>query len=575
MIRQYILASDPGLVRLYLAVRATASVGTALAILIALRGVLHLQLPALLVGIPLGMIGNIGVTDAGHRDQKITTLLLCVPASFSTVAATLAAPNVYLSDALFVMVLFLAVYVRQYGPRYAALATILFISFFFAVMFRMPPSGLPWAMLSIVLADLATFCFRFAVFRDNAKLALRNAIAAFRARQQIIAAAHSHSAIQHNLFRLNETSLLLHGILKDPQDRASVLEAELATADGNAEPLQLREGATFDSSWTPSPPSRVGTQMNTGRIPQAVRQALQLSAAGVLAILLGHLISPERWYWAVLTAFFVFMGTSSSVETRNRAWSRAAGTALGVLAAMLIAYFLHGHNRLAYGAMMVSLFAAVYSFRINYSAFTFFVTIVIAMVYELLGLFTDALMILRFAETLAGAVLGGVAATLLLPVSTKRLIFNVTVEALRRLDDFVGVSVDFFAGDTRANRIDAVRKVDEAMQSVQTQIVPMTRRNAGEIFSTRLMLMSAISYYVRALATLSPDPSLNGSLQALREQRAAIHEDIEAIITYGQGGTALNMPRTPLNDAAGPASSYLRNIDRTLHGFARTLTVQM
>jgi uncharacterized membrane protein YccC len=40
------------------------------------------------------------------------------------------------------------------------------------------------------------------------------------------------------------------------------------------------------------------------------RQAVQVGIAASLAIVVGELVSPARWYWAVLTAFLVFAGTS-------------------------------------------------------------------------------------------------------------------------------------------------------------------------------------------------------------------------------------------------------------------------
>ena len=38
----------------------------------------------------------------------------------------------------------------------------------------------------------------------------------------------------------------------------------------------------------------------------STRQAIQVGIAASLAIVVGELVSPARWYWAVLTAFFVF-----------------------------------------------------------------------------------------------------------------------------------------------------------------------------------------------------------------------------------------------------------------------------
>jgi Fusaric acid resistance protein-like len=566
ILQDRIVAADPALVRFFMAARATAAVGTALALLLFLRSIFHMQLSEVLVGVPLGMMAINAVNDSRHRDQRITTLLLWLPAAASILIGTFAAPNRILSEALFVIVLFVAIYVRRYGPRGSAMGVILVISFFFVLVFHIAPRELPWALLSVLITLLTTYLFRFVLLRDNPRLALRNASAAFRARQRLLAAASGPARERHAL-RLNETALVLHDLLRDPEDRLNVLETEVASvSQERSDPLHLDENAPVDSEWTPRAPFRVGTQIDTGRIHQTLRQAIQLSAAGTLAIMLGEVISSQRWYWAVLTAFIVFIGTSSSGEIRSRAWSRVAGTAFGVVAGMLLSYAVLAHKDLAFAVLMTCLFATVYTLRLSFAWFTFFLTIVISMLYLLLGLFSDGLLALRLTETVLGALLGGAAATLLLPISTRRVSLNVTVEALKRLDDLVGSSVESLRGNRQADPIDAARRFDEALQSTPD----------NRYFSLRMTFMMSCAYYARALASLAYQRPQGCNIQALSDLRETIGADIRAIVASNDD-SALAPAMPPVNrvNVEGNAASYLRRIDRALRGLSYTLTVEV
>lgn len=588
-----LVAADPALVRLYMAVRATASVGVALAILIALRRVLHFELSAALVGVPLGMIGIIALTDTVHREQKRTTLFLSLPMAASIAAATFAEPYRFLSDALFVIVLFLGMYLRKYGPRGAASGAVMVVGFFFALVFRIPTADLPWAFFAIALTAACTYVFRFVVFPDNAKLSLRNAEAAFRARQRLIAGTvataaarghrnrKAHNTLELDLRRLNETALVLNDIVSIPSDRLRVLEAELSAMDAvdnnseQVEPLELPPDVPVVPDWSPRGLFRTGTQIDTGRISANLRQAIQISAAGILAIIAGQIVSAQRWYWAVLTAFFVFVGTSSSSETRMKAWTRIVGTMFGVAIGILLSYPLRGHERFGLFVLMTCVFGAVYTVRWSNAFFTFFITIVIATIYILLGLFTDELLALRLAETAVGGILGGIAAALLLPISGKRVLFNVTIEALKRLDETVTSAVDFMDGDAGADPIEATRKLDDALQSARVQleqVLSPLRSPANLTYETRVALFTACANYARALAKLAYERPAGCNVQRLREQRDAIHNDIQAILAFNDGAPAIHLAPVPAGqNADGQASGYLVRIDRALHGFARTL----
>ena len=60
------------------------------------------------------------------------------------------------------------------------------------------------------------------------------------------------------------------------------------------------------------------------------RNAIQIGIAAGAAIVLGDLISPQRFYWAVLAAFITFMGAHNSGEQIRKALFRVGGTVVGI-----------------------------------------------------------------------------------------------------------------------------------------------------------------------------------------------------------------------------------------------------
>lgn len=121
---------------------------------------------------------------------------------------------------------------------------------------------------------------------------------------------------------------------------------------------------------------------------KSVRQAFQVTIASAIAMAGGLALSPDRWFWAVLTAFLIFSNTQSSGDLAVRALNRTFGTALGICIGIGLATLLGGELYLTTGLVAVSIFAAFYMASLSYSAMTFFITIAIALVYGLIGVFT-------------------------------------------------------------------------------------------------------------------------------------------------------------------------------------------
>src|ERR1700738_753345 len=100
--QNWAIGSDPGLLRLRMAARTTASLAVALLILFLLTKVTHQPLTVALLGVLITMVAGRAVNEPEPSKQKITMALLSLPAALAITAATLLAPHRLLADVVFV-----------------------------------------------------------------------------------------------------------------------------------------------------------------------------------------------------------------------------------------------------------------------------------------------------------------------------------------------------------------------------------------------------------------------------------------------------------------------------------------
>jgi len=201
-----------------------------------------------------------------------------------------------------------------------------------------------------------------------------------------------------------------------------------------------------------------------------VRQTAQVAVAAGLSIVAGSLISGQRWYWALIAAFIVGIGAGSRGEALVKGVQRLGGTLAGVLVGIALATLVSGHMLLATALALVCAFLAYYAFQAAYGAMVFFITLVLALLYGMLGAFQPSLLVLRLEETAAGAAIGVAATTLVLPVR-QRVAFAGQVEAfLDALDTAIA------AGAERPGGLDdPVRKLQQALQDLRNAVGALKR----------------------------------------------------------------------------------------------------
>ncbi|WP_064691783.1 FUSC family protein [Rhizobium aegyptiacum] len=232
-----------------------------------------------------------------------------------------------------------------------------------------------------------------------------------------------------------------------------------------------------------------------------VRSALQITLAAAIAMTLGLALSRERWFWAVLSSFLVFTNTNSRGDTAIKALQRSIGTLVGIAFGLLLATMLAGHPAIAIVISVVCVFLAFYFLQISYATMTFFISIVLCLVYGVMGVLTLDLLKLRLEETVIGAVAGTLVAFLVLPARTRGALDTAIAgwfDALKELLSAVSEK------KSQPQLIAASQKVDACYRDITLAARPLGSTwsivtRPGQIRRTLAIFLSA-TYWSRVLA---------------------------------------------------------------------------
>lgn len=673
--RNWVIGSDPGLLRLRMATRTTAALGLSLLALFILTRATGQPLTVALLGVVITMVASRSVNEPDPRQQRITMALLPLPAAVSITAAAVLAPHLVASDVVFVAVVFTAAYIRRFGARGRALGMVAFMSYFFTLYLHARLAELPWMIGAVAVGTVCTFVMSTYVMPDRPERVLRDTVRALRARMAIVIDTTAEAVrtgrlderrrrrMRARTIRLNETALLVQSQIEDKADPATLwpgvtaeqlapwlLDAELAiewvaTAGRRAavlaceapdaipaptraalvaaltelarairlpEPDGLRRaadraqrlldeqrgpasdpagddsGATavrrlalaiINAATATSDVRAIVDRATTGRplddaatspaapegdepdeateeepstwLPPTTRQAIQVSVAASLAIVVGELVSPARWYWAVIAAFVIFAGTNSWGETLTKGWQRLLGTLLGVPCGVLVATLLTGHKTAALAGIFVCLFCAFYFMTVTYSLMTFWITTMLALLYGLLGQFSFGVLMLRIEETAIGAVIGATVAVVVLPTNTRTAIRVDTRAFLTSLSALIEVSAATMFGEAdSASPSEQARQVGRDLQQFRVTAKPLLAGVAGlagrRSIRRALRIFTACDRYGRSLARSAEQyrdpvgsPSLASELaQAFSAAADQTRRNIEALQEAIEGGHA-------------------------------------
>ena len=281
----------------------------------------------------------------------------------------------------------------------------------------------------------------------------------------------------------------------------------------------------------------------TGLDRISTRLAFQVAAGSALAILGGELLSAQRWYWAVLTCWVVFINTSSTGDILIKGYRRLAGTVAGVLAGGALASLVNGDPRIAFGLAIACVFGMFFTAALSYALMSFFVTTMIGLLYTLLGIFSPGVLVLRIEETALGAACGFLAAVFVLPVRASRHTDERLTTVLDRLREALSLAAEQLTSEAKSDalhRLDvlhAAREMDSALDALHKSMEPLTHPvNPLRIRRQRaryiVRLLDSCAYHVRSLAaiaesasdtsTVIAEPSITDVVQRLDHNAATL-----------------------------------------------------
>ncbi|KOG10950.1 FUSC family protein [Streptomyces viridochromogenes] len=358
---------------------------------------------------------------------------------------------------------------------------------------------------------------------------LRNRLLGYRDEDNLPDAS---PAVQDAFRAVGEAARAVLGLriaLDGPQD-----ESDDSPATARSREELDAEDAVLDADEEEPSEERSGLRRPT------TRAAVQVAVGSTLAMVGGELLSRDRWYWAVLTCWIVFLNTASTGEILVKGYRRLLGTVLGVLAGIVLAGAVGQHTWTAFALVLLFVFAMFYSAPLSYTLMSFFVTAALGLLYTLLHTYSLSVLVLRIEETALGAACGVIAAALVLPVQTDRRTNELLATVLERLGEVTRSAVEQLSGGPPVELLDQARDLDQALADLRAATQPLTHpvtplRARRETARYVVALLETCAYHARSLAATAELLPTHPSIAAdprLRRAAGRIAHNIEAIAAH-------------------------------------------
>jgi uncharacterized membrane protein YccC len=525
--------SDQGFLRLQMAIRGTTSVFlTTVAALIAANfgGFSPIDCAS---GITLSMMAPFLMREPTRRQRQRTLLMLILPAICAAVLTTLLHGHEVAGDSAFLLLVFGCFLLAPRSPRVVGLGLVAVITTYVGLYLELPIATLPVQVASQIVAVPIIALACFVLFPMDPAATLRRSIDAVQARTaQVIrmaralegpTAPQAVARLRRAALRLNQAALAVddqlvlfeHGpagavrsLLVDVEYWTAVLIGALESERPHRRLGQrlllharrIQRGGTYATQPDQfEPGSMLAALVALGhavhalgiaaREPTRLRQAqpgasavtgalawrlaTRVTLASGLAMAGGMALSPQRWFWAVITVYVVFLNVRSRGDTIYKGVQRMAGTVLGILSGLMIATAFSGDRTVETVALLLSIFGMYYFAMSSYTACIFFVTVMLGLIYGMLGAPLETVLALRLEETLIGAAAGMFVAAVVFPNPTSDQVRRSGQAVLRQLAVVVRLCATALGGAAAASPSVAMREVDRLMADLRLALAPM------------------------------------------------------------------------------------------------------
>ena len=626
--------ADPGLLRLALAVRGTLSVVLATLAAVAASKLLGWQILDFAAAITLSMMAPFLSREPTLRQRQRTLLVLGLTAGVATMAAALLHGQGPAGDSCFLFLVFLGFLLQPRGPRFLGIGLVSVVVTYVGLYLELPSDTLPRQVLAIaaVLPVIAFACF--VAVPVNPVATQRRMVAAVQARAaRVLQAARAEAAparLQHELVRLNEAALAaddqlalihpggrsaLHAGLVDVELAAARLAVALRSGSLNGagsvqrqavrlklHEIRMRRGRRYamarglpDAGLLRDALLGLGHAIHGLTLAAAVarpgsarpavppvgplawKPALRVTLAAALAMAGGMALSPQRWFWAVMTVYVVLLNARTRGDAITRGLQRLAGTLLGIASGLVLALGLAGSAGLQVAALAGSVFGMYYLFLVSYTAGIFCVTVMLGLLYGMLGASLDTVLTLRLEETAVGAAAAILVAMFVFPARTRDQVALSGRAVLASLAAAVRASRNALLGIPDMLPTEAMRGVDRQVADLRLALAPLV---AGRALLRRTPLDRPVPalldcvHWARVLAAATQDREVAGDAAGLSAQAAGIEARLARLAGQKDGSdpAAPGAPRVAAADIGG-AQAALDGLDQSITILAERLQV--
>jgi hypothetical protein len=306
----------------------------------------------------------------------------------------------------------------------------------------------------------------------------------------------------------------------------------------------------------------------------AIRMMIAVGAASAIA----NALNERHFYWAVIAVFMIYMGANTAGEQITRAVERVLGTCFGIVVGSLLAHAI-GPSTWSIAVILGALAFGVYFMSVSYGLLMVGFTVMVSMLYVDLGEFSNGLLLDRLEITAIGASVAALAALLIFPVRTGRVLREAALQyvdallaLIEGLSETVGIAARGEQSDaTSTAATTGARHLDDTLQRLLVTARPLTRypfRRDG--LENNLQTFVASAHFARNLAagagamTALDKPEREQLASALKTE-ADIVRDLHETISGHETGRA-----TPA--ATGSATDPIIEAGRSLagHGVGRS-----
>ena len=628
------IASDPGLLRLFMAARGTLSVFVMVLASLSLAHLLGASPVEFASGITFSLMLPFLAREPTRRARQRSMRMVAPPAARGALVTTGMPWRGVLGDSFFLVLVFLCFLLQARSAQGIALGLVAVVISYVGLYLELPISTLPIQVLSVALAIPVVWFVGIVALPLRPERTLRRTVQAVQGRAAKVLrnagglAAGQPATVQRlrrSLAELNEAALAADDqmAMLDPVGsaplRRHLMDMELAAARLANAPLdvvagqnsgrqaarmraherRLRRGrwsrhhlrgpntnspqtavaaALADLMRAASalglcapaavaPPPAPAVKPATG--PLAWRIALRVTLASSLAMAGGMAVSPQRWFWAVVTVYVVFLNARSRGDTIYKGAQRLSGTLLGLVCGLLLASLLAGDVAVQCAALLSAIFGMYYFITISYTIGIFCVTMLLGLLYSLLGASLEPLLVLRLEETAIGAVSAILVAAFVLPVRTRDQVKTSGAGVLRALSQAVASCRDALAGKPDASPVTAMRAVDRQVADLRLALLPL---RAGRFLMRRSELerpapaLLDCVHWVRVLAVsvTAADPDAVAQAETIERRLAALAAGERPVPTA---------PAPAAQPAFAPARDALNRLERATADLTEGLAI--